>query len=84
MIGEGRSQRMGGAVTRISGGQLPVGCGSQPPHRIPGIPGMRKRRKSWRRISWRRSWRRRMRKRKTKRSSSSAVKMKEEQEERGE
>ena len=26
LIGEGRSQRMGGAVTRISGGQLPVGA----------------------------------------------------------
>ena len=30
MIGEGRSQRMGGGATKISGGQLPVGCGSQP------------------------------------------------------
>ena len=81
MIGEGRSQRMGGAVTRISGGQLPVGCGSQPDTASSHPCGRRKRR---RRRSWRRSWRRRMRKTKTKRSSSSAVNMKEEQEERGE
>ena len=84
MIGEGRSQRMGGAVTRISGGQLPVGCGSQPDTASSHPCGRRKRRRRRRRRSWRRSWRRRMRKTKTKRSSSSAVKMKEEQEERGE
>ena len=30
LIGEGRSQRMGGAVTIISGGELPVGCVSVP------------------------------------------------------